>query len=84
MVRDRVKYPRPTSSMHWRRYWISSMALPATSLSRSDSGADANQPKSSSTVIDRRSWMVFPATFTYRASLRRRLPPQAWQVVRPL
>ena len=34
-------------------------------------------------VIDRSSWMFFPPTRTYSASFRSRLPPQAWQVVRP-
>ena len=28
--------------------------------------------------------MVFPATFTHRASRRRRLPPQSLQLARPL
>ena len=67
------------------------MAYPAISCSwevivilNPEGEESVNHFSSSSTVMDRSSWMVFPPTFTYRASLRRRLPPQAWHVVRPL
>ena len=79
-----VRYDSPTSRMHSRRDTISARGSAATSLSEGLSCRSRKNARASSTFIESSSWMFFPPTRTQRASLRRRLPPQARHSVRPL